>query len=253
MDLQDEAECRWINTENKARLVAKGYSQLPGIDYTETFAPVARLDTIRALIAIAANKKWKIYQMDVKSAFLNGYIDEEIYVEQPQGFIAKGSEEKVLRLKKALYGLKQAPRAWYSRIDKYFMDRGFRRSLSEPTLYIKSQGNDTLIVSLYVDDLIYTGNNEKMIQDFKEDMMKTFEMSDLGLMHFFLGIEINQEKEGIFICQRKYTETLLKKFKMESCKTVTTPLVTGEKYRKKMDHKKSMAPCTEVSLEAYYI
>ncbi|KAL0370487.1 UNVERIFIED_CONTAM: Retrovirus-related Pol polyprotein from transposon RE2 [Sesamum angustifolium] len=158
------------NTKHKARLVAKGYSQLPGIDYTETFAPVARLDTIRALIAIAANKKWKIYQMDVKSAFLNGYIDEEIYVEQPQGFIAKGSEENVLRLKKALYGLKQAPRAWYSRIDKYFMDRGFWRSLSEPTLYIKSQGNDTLIVSLYVDDLIYTGNNEKMIQDFKEDM-----------------------------------------------------------------------------------
>ncbi|KAK4386673.1 Retrovirus-related Pol polyprotein from transposon RE1 [Sesamum angolense] len=191
--------------KHKARLVAKGYSQLPGIDYTETFAPVARLDTIRALIAIAANKKWKIYQMDVKSAFLNGYIDEEIYVEQPPGFIAKGSEEKVLRLKKALYGLKQAPRAWYSRIDKYFMDRGFRRSLR---------------------------NNEKMIQDFKEDMMKTFEMSDLGLMHFFLGIEINQEKRGIFICQRKYTETLLKKFKMESCKTVTTPLVTGEKYQK---------------------
>ncbi|KAK4405981.1 Retrovirus-related Pol polyprotein from transposon RE2 [Sesamum angolense] len=125
--------------KHKARLVAKGYSQLPGIDYTETFAPVARLDTIRALIAIAANKKWKIYQMDVKSAFLNGYIDEEIYVEQPKGFIVKGSEEKVLRLKKALYGLKQAPRAWYSRIDKYFMDRGFRRSLSEPTLYIKSQ------------------------------------------------------------------------------------------------------------------
>ncbi|KAL0298706.1 UNVERIFIED_CONTAM: Copia protein [Sesamum radiatum] len=111
--------------KHKARLVAKGYSQLPGIDYTKTFAPVARLDTIRALIAIAANKKWKIYQMDVKSAFLNGYIDEEIYVEQPQGFIAKGSEEKVLRLKKALYGLKQAPRAWYSRIDKYFMIEDF--------------------------------------------------------------------------------------------------------------------------------
>ncbi|KAL0290736.1 UNVERIFIED_CONTAM: Retrovirus-related Pol polyprotein from transposon RE2 [Sesamum angustifolium] len=179
--------------KHKARLVAKGYSQLPGIDYTETFAPVARLDTIRALIAIAANKKWKIYQMDVKSAFLNGYIDEEIYVEQPQGFIAKGSEEKVLRLK------------------KHFMGSNKRQEL---------------------DDLIYTGNNEKMIQDFKEDMMKTFEMSDLGLMHFFLGIEINQEKRGIFICQRKYTETLLKKFKMESCKTVTTPLVTGEKYQK---------------------
>ncbi|KAL0311880.1 UNVERIFIED_CONTAM: Retrovirus-related Pol polyprotein from transposon RE1 [Sesamum radiatum] len=131
--------------KHKARLVAKGYSQLPGIDYTETFAPVARLDTIRALVAIAANKKWKIYQMDVKSAFLNGYIDEEIYVEQPQGFIAKGYEEKVLRLKKALYGLKQAPRAWYSRIDNYFMDRGFRRSLSEPTLYVKRQVTTPLV------------------------------------------------------------------------------------------------------------
>ncbi|KAL0314620.1 UNVERIFIED_CONTAM: Retrovirus-related Pol polyprotein from transposon RE2 [Sesamum angustifolium] len=142
-------------------------------------------------------------------------LEPENFETAPQGFIAKDSEEKILRLKKALYGLKQAPRAWYSRIDKYFMDQGFRRSLSEPTLYIKSQGN-----------------NEKMIQDFKENMMKTFEMSDLSLMHFFLRIEINQEKEGIFICQRKYTETLLKKFKMESCKTVTTHLVTGEKYQK---------------------
>ncbi|KAL0423821.1 UNVERIFIED_CONTAM: Retrovirus-related Pol polyprotein from transposon RE2 [Sesamum radiatum] len=190
--------------------------------------------------------------MDVKSAFLNGYIDEEIYVEQPQGFIAKGSEEKVLRLKKTLYGLKQAPRAWYSRIDKYFMDRGFRRR-SEPTLYIKSQGNDTLIVSLYVDDLIYTGNNEKMIQVFKEDMMKTFEMSDLGLMHFFLGIEINQEKKGIFICQRKYTETLLKKFKMESCKTVTTPLVTGEKYQKEDGSQKVDGSMYRSLIGSYYI
>ncbi|KAL0456199.1 UNVERIFIED_CONTAM: Retrovirus-related Pol polyprotein from transposon RE2 [Sesamum latifolium] len=188
---------------------AKGYFQLPGIDYTETFTSVARLDTIRALVAIAANKKWKIYQMDVKSIFLNGYIDEEVYAKQLQGFIAKG-HEKVLRLKKALYGLKQAPRAWYSRIDNYFIDQGFRRSLSDSTLYIKV----------------------KMIQDFKEDMMKTFEMSDLGLMHFFLGIEINQEKERIFICQKKYTKTLLKKFRMEGCKTVTTPLVTGEKYQK---------------------
>lgn len=108
-----------------------------------------------------------------------------------------------MKLKKVLYGLKQAPRAWYSRIDKYFTTSGFKRSPSEPTLYTKNQGNsDTLIVSLYVDDLIYTGNNKKMIRDFKEDMMRTFEMSDLGLMHHFLGIEIAQEAEGIFICQK---------------------------------------------------
>lgn len=144
--------------KHKARLVAKGYSQQFGVDYNETFAPVARLDTIRALVALAAQYQWKIYQLDVKSAFLNGYLEEEIYVEQPQGFEEKGEEDKVLRLKKALYGLKQAPRAWYSRIDGYFASQGFRRSQSEPTLYIKTQDqNHTLIVSLYVDDLIYTG------------------------------------------------------------------------------------------------
>ena len=176
---------------------------------------MARLDTIRALVALAAQNHWKIYQLDVKSAFLNGYLEEEIYVEQPQGFEVQGKEDKVLRLKKALYGLKQAPRAWYSRIDGYFTNQGFRRSQSEPTLYIKTQGqNHTLIISLYVDDLIYTGNDEKMIKEFKEDMMKTFEMSDLGLMHYFLGIEISQENGGIFLSQKKYTENLLKKFQM---------------------------------------
>lgn len=168
---------------------------------------MARLDTIRALIALAAQTKWKIYQLDVKSAFLNGFLEEEIYVEQPQGFVVKAKEDQVLRLKKALYGLKQAPRAWYSRIDAYFTDHGFRRSKSEPTLYIKTQGNsDTLIVSLYVDDLIYTGNSEQMIQELKKDMMKTFEMTDLDLMHYFLGIEISQEEDGILISQKKYTE-----------------------------------------------
>ena len=119
--------------KHKARLVAKGYSQQPGIDYNETFAPVARLDTIRALIALAAQKGWNIYQLDVKSAFLNGVLEEEIYVEQPQGFINKGNEGKVLRLKKALYGLKQAPQAWYGKIDQYFIDQGFKRSNNEPT------------------------------------------------------------------------------------------------------------------------
>nr|UBX54621.1 transposon Pol polyprotein [Lupinus angustifolius] len=201
--------------KHKARLVAKGYSQQSGIDYNETFAPVARLNTIRALIALAAERGWSIYQLD------------------PEGFMSKGNDNKVLRLKKALYGLKQAPRAWYSRIDQYFVDKGFRRSKSEPTLYIKSQGRyDTLIVSLYVDDLIYTGNNIKMIIEFKEDKMKTFEMTDLSLMHYFLGIEVNQKEEGIFISQKKYTEELLKKFKMCECKPVATPLVTNEKLQK---------------------
>jgi len=126
-------------------LVAKGYSQQLGVDYNKTFAPVARLDTIRTLIALATQKGWSIYQLDVKSAFLNGVLEEEIYIEQPPGFVVKGQEAKVLRLKKALYGLKQ-----------YFTNQGFRRSKSEPTLYIKTQGQHTLLLSLYVDDLIYT-------------------------------------------------------------------------------------------------
>ncbi|CAL2249603.1 unnamed protein product [Prunus armeniaca] len=219
--------------KHKARLVAKGYSQQPGIDFNKTFAPIARLDTIRTLVALAAQKKWKVFQLDVKSAFLNGELEEEIYVEQPQGFIEQGGENKALKLKKAMYGLKEAPRAWNNRIDKYFINVGFRRSKSEPTLYTKTQGkSDILIVSLYVDDLIYTGNNEEIIKEFKKDIMKTFEMSDLGLMHYFLGIEINQEEDGIFICQKKYTKNLLKKFKMYGCKIVATPLITNEKLRK---------------------
>lgn len=122
---------------NKARLVAKGYSQQPGIDFQEIFAPVARLDTIRTLIALAAQKGWFLYQLDVKSAFLNGKLKEDVYVEQPQGFVVKGEESKVYKLKKTLYGLKQAPRAWYSEIDSYFLKTGFERSKSEPTLYVR--------------------------------------------------------------------------------------------------------------------
>jgi len=114
-------------------LLAKGYSQQPRIDYNETFTQVARLDTIRALIAIVAEKEWNIYLVDVKSVFLNGVLEEEIYIEKSQGFINKGNEGKVLRLKKALYGLKQAPQAWYGKIDQYFIDQGFKRSNNEPT------------------------------------------------------------------------------------------------------------------------
>jgi transposase InsO family protein len=225
--------------KNKARLVAKGYAQQPGIDYEETFSPVARHDTIRALISLAAQKMWKLYQLDVKSAFLNGELKEEVYVEQPQGFEIEGQEEKVYRLKKALYGLKQAPRAWYSNIDNYFMKKGFEKSKNEPTLYVKRQGMvDILIVALYVDDLIFTGNNLKMIEDFRKEMMMRYEMNDLGLLHHFLGIEIYQEVDGVFICQKKYAEKILKKFGMFGCNPTDTPLVVNEKLKKEDGGKK---------------
>jgi len=175
----------------KARLVAKGYSQRPGIDYGEVFAPVARLETIRMIISLAAQKKWRIYQMNVKSTFLNGILKEEVYVEQPMGYVVKGQEDKVLKLKKALYGLKQAPRAWNSRIDKYFQENGFAKCPHEYALYAKVRENgDILLVCIYVDDLIFTGSNSSMFGEFKKAMTREFEMTDIGLMSYYLDIEI---------------------------------------------------------------
>ena len=218
---------------NKARLVAKGYSQIPGVDFHETFAPVARHETIRGLISIAAQKGWYLHQLDVKSAFLNGVLKEDVFVDQPQGFVIEGEEQKVYKLKKALYGLKQAPRAWYGEIDSYFSERGFQRSQNEPALYTKIEGkSDILIVSLYIDDLVITGNCVRLITEFKSDMKKKYEMSDLGLLHYFLGIGIIQSDEGIFITQEKYAKALLERFKMIGCNPVATPLVVNEKFQK---------------------
>ncbi|BBH09287.1 transposable element gene [Prunus dulcis] len=186
--------------KNKARLVAKGYSQKPGIDYNETFAPVARLDTIRTLIALAAQKEWNLYQLDVKSAFLNGVLKEEVYVEQPQGFVKENEEIRVYKLNKALYGLKQAPRAWYDEIDSYFNKAGFKKSPSEATFYVKtSEDSGILIVSLYVDDIVYTGSCSKLLEEFKNDMMQHYEMSDLGLLYHFLGMRVLQTDKHIFL------------------------------------------------------
>lgn len=218
--------------KHKARLVARGFTQKPGIDFFETFAPVARLETIRTLIALAAQKNWLIYQLDVKSAFLNGVLEEEVYVEQPQCFLVEGGEDKVYKLKKALYGLKQAPRTWYAEIDKYFSHSGFQKSQNEPTLYILKNGASILIVSLYVDDLIFTGNDEHLVQQFKKNMMSTYEMSDLGLLHYFLGIEVSQTENGIFISQKKYAENILKKLNLLGRKSVATPWIANEKKRK---------------------
>jgi transposase InsO family protein len=173
----------------KARLVAKGYSQQYGVDYAEMFAPVARLDTIRMVLSFAAQQSWLIYQLDVKSAFLHGELNEEVFVDQPPGYEQKGEETKVYRLKKALYGLKQAPRAWYSRIESYFSKEGFTKCPYEHTLFIKTTvGGKILIICLYVDDLIFTGNDEVMFDQFKKSMMAEFDMTDLGKMRYFLGI-----------------------------------------------------------------
>ncbi|EOY33038.1 Uncharacterized protein TCM_041046 [Theobroma cacao] len=180
----------------KAKLVVRGFSQVHGVDFFETFAPVARHDTIRLLVALAGREKWRIWHMDVKSAFLNGTISEDIYVEQPEGFVEKGKEDKVCKLIKALYGLKQAPRAWYKKIDAYLRSNKFFCSESEPTLYVKSSlGKIQLIVSVYVDDLLITGPNKSDLNSFRNKMKSEFDMSDLGEMSYFLGLEIQQREK----------------------------------------------------------
>lgn len=210
--------------KHKARLVAKGFTQQHGVDYLETFAPVSRHETIRLLLAVAAQRKWELFQLDVKSAFLNGKLEEEIYAEQPPGFEEEGKEDYVLRLHKALYGLKQAPRAWYSRIDEFFLREKFKRSDNDHALYTKEAHGKILVVCIYVDDLIVTGDDKNMVEDFKMAMKNEFEMSDLGLLNYFLGMEIVQKEEGIFLSQECYAKKLLEKFNMKECKIMRTPL-----------------------------
>ena len=181
------------------------------------------------ILVVAAHMKWKVFEFDVKSAFLNGTLEEDICIEQPQGFVISGQEEKVYKLKKALYGLKQAPRAWYRRLDSYLHKNDFHQSESEPTVYLKVKVADMLIVCVYVDDIIYTGSSITLINEFKEIMMHEFDMSDLGLLHYFLGFQFLHTKDGIFVSQEKYALDLLKKFNMLNYKSFATPMNANEK------------------------
>ncbi|CAL2257690.1 unnamed protein product [Prunus armeniaca] len=177
--------------KHKARLVAKGHKQEYGVDYKEVFALVARQDTIHLVISLAAQSSWPIFQLDVKSAFLHVELKEQVFVDQPLGYVHEGKHKKVLRLKKALYGLKQAPRGWYSCINAYFVKQGFQKCPYEHTLYVKvGDEGKMLIVSLYVDDLNYIGNDCDMFDEFKKSMINVFDVADLGLMHYFLDIEV---------------------------------------------------------------
>jgi hypothetical protein len=207
----------------KARFVARGFSQKEGINYEETFSPVVRYTSIRTIIALAAKMKWKLHQMDVKTAFLNGVIEEEVYIEQPQGFAVEDKKSHVCRLKKALYGLKQAPRAWYGHIDSFLTSLVFTKSKEDSNLYFKIMENEPVILLLYVDDLFLT-REENLIAECKQRLAAEFEMKDLGLMHYFLGLEVWQSLERIFLNQWKYTIEILKRFDMVECKSMNTPM-----------------------------
>ncbi len=213
-----------VVTKHKARLVAKGYVQRQGVDFDEVFAPVARLESVRLLLALAASEGWAVHHMDVKSAFLNGELREQVFVAQPPGFIVAGQEQKVLRLNKALYGLRQAPRAWYAKLDASLVSLGFQRSDSEHAVYVRDVGARRLIVGVYVDDIVITGGNDTELKQFKAQMKLKFQMSDLGLLSYYLGLEVKQNAEGITISQGAYARKIVEAAGLANCNTCLTPM-----------------------------
>ncbi|GJR38693.1 retrovirus-related pol polyprotein from transposon TNT 1-94 [Tanacetum coccineum] len=211
--------------KNKARLMAKGYRQKEGIDFEESFASVARIKAIRIFIANAASKNMIIYQMDVKTTFLNGLLKEEVYVCHPEGFVDPDHPTYVYRLKNALYGLKKAPRAWYDTLSRFLLDNKFSKGAVDPTLFTRKTGKHILLVQTYVDDIIFALTDPKACDIFSNEISSKFQMSMMGQMSFFLGLQVSQSPRGIFINQSKFALEILKKFGMDSCDPVDTPMV----------------------------
>ncbi|BBH06529.1 ABC-2 type transporter family protein [Prunus dulcis] len=226
--------CRWVFTikhnadgsieRYKARLVAKGYTQTYGIDYEETFAPVAKLNTVRVLLSLAANLDWPLHQFDVKNAFLHGELAEEVYMDIPPGYNTTQTGI-VCRLRKALYGLKQSPRAWFGRFTMAMKNNGFKQCNSDHTLFLKHRKGKVTALIIYVDDMIITGNDKQEISQLQDYLATEFEMKDLGGLKYFLGIEVARSQQGIFLSQRKYVLDLLTDIGMLDCKPADTPIV----------------------------
>ncbi|GJS04270.1 putative ribonuclease H-like domain-containing protein [Tanacetum coccineum] len=199
-----------------------------GIDYDEVFAPVARIGAIRLFLAFASYIGFTVYQMDVQSAFLYGTIKEEVYVHQPPGFVDPAHPNKVYKVIKALYGLHQAPRAWYETLSSFLMENGFRRGTIDKTLFIKKKKSNIMLVQVYVDGIIFGSTKKSMCIEFEECMHKRFQMSSMDKLTFFLGLQVKQQPDGIFISQDKYVADILKKFDFLSIRTATTPIESNK-------------------------
>nr|GEW26060.1 retrovirus-related Pol polyprotein from transposon TNT 1-94 [Tanacetum cinerariifolium] len=222
-------------SRNKARLLAQGYNQQERIDYDETYVPVARLESIRILLAYACALDFKLFQMDVKSAFLNGFINEEVYVAQPPRLIDFAKPNHVYRFKKALYGLKQALKAWYDRLKAFLIKHDYTMRMIDNTLFTKKKDPNLIIVQIYVDDIIFRSTCQEMLDDFAKIMHDEFKMSMTGELNFFLGLQIKQLDDGIFFNQSKYIKEMLKKFGLEDSKPMQTPISTKTKLTKDVE------------------
>ncbi|CAN1152027.1 Retrovirus-related Pol polyprotein from transposon TNT 1-94, partial [Linum perenne] len=244
--------CKWVFTVKymsdgtierfKARLVARGFTQTYGIDYEETFAPVAKLNTIRVLLSLAVNLDWDLSQLDVKNAFLNGELTEEVFMSPPPGMDVG---RKVCKLKKALYGLKQSPRAWFERFTKAVISGGYYQCQSDHTLFVKhSKSGKLAILIVYVDDIIITGDDTEEIRRLKLTLANEFDLKDLGELKYFLGMEVARSKHGIALSQRKYVLDLLRETGMLGCKPADTPMESN----KHLNNEDEVAP---VNKEGY--
>ena len=216
----------------KARLVAQGFSQTKGIDFQEVFAPVAHTSTIRALLSFANVNKYEVHQMDIKTAFLHGVIECEIFMEQPQGYINQEKKDYVCKLKKGLYGLKQAARCWNGRLNSFLINSGYQKCTSDDCLYIKTEDKNFVLLGIYVDDIIPVSNNKEFLLQEKQKLCQEFEMTDNGEINHFLGMVIhrNKEERELFISQKTYIESILGQFGMAECKPVGTPLEPGMRF-----------------------
>ena len=234
--------CRWVYKVKlkasgeveriKARLVAKGYNQQEGLDYHETFSPVVKIATVRIVLSLAAQHNWHIHQLDVYNAFLQGDLDDEVYMQLPQGLSSQGESSGgsiVCRLVKSLYGLKQASRQWNMKLSEALIQSGFIQSCMDHSLFIRKKGNDIVIILVYVDDMLVTGSSISAIEETKASLHAAFKIKDIGTLKNFLGMEFHRSSKGILINQRKYALEIISELGIGAVKPAWTPLKVNAK------------------------